>query len=154
MNWSSVVGGKLQPLHWCLVGIPMLSTSCQSTYDFLRARGAKVAWDRVVWEPWSMPRYNFILWLAVLGRLKTKDRLHFASIDASCVFCWHEDETHAYLFFSGAWTSSLWGKIKSWLRINRCMSIIVSVIQGLSPRGRNKEAKIQRVSLGLTVYLI
>jgi hypothetical protein len=58
-----------------------------STYDFLRAQGAKVAWDRVVWEPWSMPRYNFILWLAVLGRLKTKDRLHFASIDASCVFC-------------------------------------------------------------------
>jgi hypothetical protein len=32
-----------------------------SAYDFLRARGAKVAWDRVVWEPWSMPRYNFIL---------------------------------------------------------------------------------------------
>jgi hypothetical protein len=125
-----------------------------NAYDFLRAQGAKVTWDRMVWEPWSMPRYNFILWLTVLGRIKTKDRLHFASINAFCVFCRQEDETHAHLFFSRAWTSSLWGEIKSWLRINRRMSIIVSAIRGLSPRGRNKEAKMRRVSLGLTIYLI
>jgi hypothetical protein len=78
-----------------------------NAYDFLRAQGAKVTWDRMVWEPWSMPRYNFILWLTVLGRLKKKDRLHFASINALCVFCRHEDETHAHLFCSRAWTSSL-----------------------------------------------
>ena len=44
-----------------------------------------------------MPRYNFILWLAVLGRLRTKDRLHFLQSDLTCVFCQDEEETQSPL---------------------------------------------------------
>ena len=47
----------------------------RNAYDYFRLRGDEVTWLCVVWDSWSMPRYNFILWLAALGKLRTKDRL-------------------------------------------------------------------------------
>jgi len=44
-------------------------------YDFFRPVGSAVSWGRMVWEQWSLPKYSFILWLAVLGKLRTHDRL-------------------------------------------------------------------------------
>jgi len=92
---------KLLLLQRCQVGIPELSTSYQVL--MISSEPGVLRWLRTKWfGAWSMPRYNFILWLAVLGRLKTKDRFCLASIDASCVLCCQEDETHSHLFFSCA----------------------------------------------------
>jgi len=77
-------------------------------YDFLRFRSTPVFWKRVVWESWSMPRYSFTLWLVVLGRLRTRDRLRFLQTDTTCVFCQVDEESHSHLFFSCHWTSLLW----------------------------------------------
>jgi hypothetical protein len=56
-----------------------------NAYEHLRTKGTPVSWVNVVWEPWCLPRHSFILWLALLKRLRTKDRLHFVDIDVS--FC-------------------------------------------------------------------
>jgi len=40
-------------------------------YEFLRFKGTSVSWVKVVWEPWCLPRHSFILWLALLRRLRT-----------------------------------------------------------------------------------
>jgi len=76
-------------------------TGCFSAnaYDFFRLKGHKVRWDTVVWEQWSLPKHCFVLWLAVLGKHKTKDRLFFLPLDPSCVFCSQEQESHDHLFF-------------------------------------------------------
>ena len=123
-------------------------------YDFFRPVGSIVSWDRVVWEQWSLPKYSFILWLAVLGKLKTRDRLWFIPSDPSCAFCRCESETHAHLFFACSWTGRLWGRIKDWLRIDRRMMSINSALRGLFPKRSNLVARMRRVSLGITVYLI
>jgi hypothetical protein len=123
-------------------------------YDFFRPVGSIVPWDRVVWEQWSLPKYSFILWLAVLGKLKTRDRLWFIPSDPSCAFCRCESETHAHLFFACSWTGRLWGRIKDWLRIDRRMMSINSALRGLFPKRSNLVARMRRVSLGITVYLI
>jgi hypothetical protein len=47
-----------------------------------------------------MPRYNFIMWLAVMGKLHTRDRLRFLQTDPSCVFCRDEEESHNQFFFA------------------------------------------------------
>lgn len=48
-----------------------------AAYDFFRAHGSKVSWEKVVCESWSMTKFNFILWLVVLGKLKKRDHLQF-----------------------------------------------------------------------------
>jgi hypothetical protein len=59
-----------------------------------------VPWVKVVWESWSMPRYNFISWLAVVGKLWTCDRLRFLQLDPLCVFYRVDEESHNHLFFT------------------------------------------------------
>jgi len=61
--------------------------SCPFTanaYDFFRFKAASVQWASVVWEQWSLPRHSFSLWLAMLGKLRTRDRLQFLSPDPIC----------------------------------------------------------------------
>jgi len=68
------------------------------SYDFLRFKYDLIPWAKVVWETWSLPKYNFILWLAVKGKLCTRDRLRFLDINLLCVFCRLYKETHNHLF--------------------------------------------------------
>ncbi|XP_011016286.1 PREDICTED: uncharacterized protein LOC105119798 [Populus euphratica] len=56
-------------------------------YQFFRPSGPTIPWHRVVWEHWSLAKYSFILWLAVLGKLRTCDRLQFLHVDPTCAFC-------------------------------------------------------------------
>jgi len=123
-------------------------------YDFFRPVGSMVQWSRVVWEPWSLPKHSFILWLAIIGKLRTRDRLQFLPIDPTCAFCRCEEESHAHLFFSCHWAGRLWAKIKSWLRIGRSMSSLRSALRGLNSKRSNMESWMRRVSLAITVYLI
>jgi len=62
--------------------------------------------------------------------------------------------TYSHLFFTCSWTACFWLQIKLWLRINRRMMTLTSAIRGLHSGGNNLEARMKRVSLGLTVYLI
>jgi hypothetical protein len=48
----------------------------------------------------------------------------------------------------------MWAKIKSWLRIGRNMLTLNNVIRGLHFQRNNIKARMRRVSLGITVYLI
>jgi hypothetical protein len=101
-----------------------------------------------------MPKYNFILWLAVVGKLRTRDRLHFLQLDPLCVFYRVDKESHNHLFFSCLWTSRLWRMIKSWLHLHKRMSTINSAIYGLPSSRSNTASRMRRVSLGILIYLI
>jgi len=68
-------------------------------YDIFRPIGSAVSWGWVVWEQWSLPKYSFILWLAVLGKLRTRDRLVFVLTDPNCMFCRQVEESYSHLFF-------------------------------------------------------
>ena len=123
-------------------------------YEFLRFNGTSVSWVKVVWEPWCLPRHSFILWLPLLGRLRTRDRLYFVDTNASCVFFPNHEGSHSHIFFACSWTSLLWSKVKSWLWLYRVMATISNVVQGLNIRGGNVIARMKRVSLSIVVYLI
>ena len=141
ISFLSIVGTQMRAFHWCAGGPQLL------------ARPA-VSWHRVVWEMWSLPKYNFILWLAIMGKLRTRDRLTFIPLDPACVFCRHGMESHGHLFFACVWSGGLWAKIKSWLRIGRRMTTLNSAIHGLSPQRCNMELRMRRVALAITIYLL
>ncbi|CAL5364318.1 unnamed protein product [Camellia sinensis] len=45
-----------------------------------------VNWANLVWTPYSIPRVGFIVWMAILGRLNTGDRLAIFGINPNPVF--------------------------------------------------------------------
>jgi len=94
------------------------------------------------------------MWLALHKRLRTKDKLHFVDIDVSCVFCQDHEESHSHLFFACRWTSLLWMKVKSWLRLNRGITTINSSVRGLHLKGKTAVTRMKKVSLSIVVYLI
>jgi hypothetical protein len=115
-------------------------------YQFLRLMGATISWHRVVWEQWSLPKYSFILWLAALGKLRTRDLLSFIPIDPTYVFCRQEEESHKHLFFLCGWPGHLWSMITSWLRLNRATNSLSSALRELHPKKRSMVARMRRVS--------
>jgi len=70
-----------------------------NAYASLRPHSSAVNWEKIVWEQWALPRHNFTLWLAMLGKLHTKDRLKFIHTDTLYMFCRQAEESHGHLFF-------------------------------------------------------
>ncbi|KAF3488387.1 hypothetical protein F2Q69_00052658 [Brassica cretica] len=88
--------------------------SSLKTWEQIREKEAMVPWSRAVWFTQGVPRYTFIVWLAVRNRLSTGDRMRAWGIQQSYVLCGERDETRDKLAgrFSGNitdpdWTSSL-----------------------------------------------
>lgn len=123
-------------------------------YDHFRVKGREISWDSVVWESWSLPKHSFVLWLAALGKLRTKDRLHFVPENLNCVFCAQEEESHAHLFFHCSWTSSFWSSITRWLHLPRRLPTLSSAIRGLAPKKKSMVHRMRRASLSIAVYLL
>ena len=107
--WKTLVSLKDQLVQDCGSSSSIVTTmtswsagtGCFSAnaYEHFRMKGSTIHWDKVVWEPWSLPKHCFVLWIAVLGRLRIKVRLHFIPTDTSCVFCSQDQESHSHLFF-------------------------------------------------------
>lgn len=86
------------------------SFSSKETWEQLRSHSALVPWCKAVWFKEAVPRYSFITWLALQGRLPTKDRLRGwgLNVNADCVLCSAGNETHDHLFFNCAYSSAVW----------------------------------------------
>lgn len=73
----------------------------KSAWLAIRTTNSEVVWCPLVWFNKHVPRWSFILWVALLGRLSTKDRLQSWGIamDSNCVLCHGGVEDHNHLFF-------------------------------------------------------
>ena len=90
----------------------------------------------------------------MLGKLRTRDRLHFLSSDPICPLCQIADESHDHLFFSCDWSSSLWRKAKHWLKIHNSMLSLSRATRVLQNNKKGLQPRMRRVSLAVLVYLI
>ncbi|XP_019092669.1 PREDICTED: uncharacterized protein LOC104744616 [Camelina sativa] len=89
--------------------------SSKDTWEQLRVHSPLVPWNKVVWLKEGVPRYSFILWLAIKGRLPTRDRLRTwgLSIPTNCVLCSDGIETHDHLFFKCSFSARVWQSFAS-----------------------------------------
>lgn len=58
---------------------------------------------KVIWNRYNTPKNGFLMWLAVQGKLLTRDRLDKWGMmveDDKCVVCGRAKETKDHLFFS------------------------------------------------------
>ena len=73
-----------------------------ATWEYIRAHKERVEWCPLIWFNKHIPRYSFVVWMAIKERLHTEDRLlQFGIVDDSCcVLCQQEEESHDHLFFN------------------------------------------------------
>ncbi|XP_058768924.1 uncharacterized protein LOC131642722 [Vicia villosa] len=86
-----------------------------TVYRSICGESNKVPWKHLFYQNHARPRAKFILWLALWGRLGTKDRLEKIGInhDKHCCFCL-QHETINHLFFDCAFTGFVWRNLLSW----------------------------------------
>ncbi|XP_058776403.1 uncharacterized protein LOC131650721 [Vicia villosa] len=91
-----------------------------SFYDEIRGDRGQVDWNFLLCKNFAKPRARFVLWLSLLGRLSTKDRLrkHGSDIDDKCVFC-NKEETLNHLFFECSDTRQTWSKVLCFIGYHR-----------------------------------
>lgn len=72
-----------------------------SGYTWRRGELEKWPWSRWIWCKGILPKHSFICWLAMHGRLLTKERLHRIGIcqDDNCQLCGDAPETVVHIYF-------------------------------------------------------
>lgn len=84
--------------------------STQGTWEFIREKKICCEWADAVWFKYSTPRYSFILWMVMKGRLATGDkmRIWMSNINVECVLCNEPLETLEHLFFECSYSAKIW----------------------------------------------
>lgn len=82
--------------------------SSKGTWEQLRTSSPQVRWSNAVWFREAIPKASFILWLVLLRRLPTRDRLRGWGMNVSdiCPFC--SLKTHDHLFVACPYSHDLW----------------------------------------------
>ena len=80
---------------------------------------------RMVWKKLAPPRVEILVWLIMLGRLSTKDRLVklncISILDQNCVLYGADIESVSHLFFSCPLAWLLWHRCMQWWGIYWCL---------------------------------
>ncbi|XP_019258106.1 PREDICTED: uncharacterized protein LOC109236386 [Nicotiana attenuata] len=97
------------------------SFTIREMYKQLRGEFLKVNWSRMLCNNRSSPKWKFILYLAVQGKLYTKDRLIGWGMQVSpeCPLSEHEMENHSHIFFTCSFSEDIWIRLLKWMAINR-----------------------------------
>ncbi|XP_052621954.1 uncharacterized protein LOC128127522 [Lactuca sativa] len=117
-----------------------------------------VDWYDLVWFQNRIPSHCFILWLAILGRLRTQDRMKRwkNSIDFNCVFCNAQMDSHSHLFSDCNYSKEVWNLMKNKVEIKHCPGNWFEIIIELqySLKKKNISNFIKKTALAATVYHI
>ncbi|XP_059451249.1 uncharacterized protein LOC132182059 [Corylus avellana] len=80
------------------------------TWELLREKKEEIAWWKLVWFSYAIPKHAFILWLAIQDRLVTGERLLKWGFqgDIKCLFCHNQVESRGHLFFECSFSYRIW----------------------------------------------
>ncbi|KAL6508301.1 hypothetical protein OROHE_021843 [Orobanche hederae] len=117
----------------------------KAAYALVRPPLDKVVWKELMLNNKATPKARFCLWMALRGRLATKDRMirFDSSIDPTCSLCNQEPEDINHLLFCCAETGSMWRRLLSWYGLSCTAQTWEEVVcfacrnaKGKSPRKR------------------
>ncbi|KAI8570416.1 hypothetical protein RHMOL_Rhmol01G0032200 [Rhododendron molle] len=102
--------------------------------------------------------WSFILWLAILGRLFTKDRLHKWGIinDSFCVLCYGGVKSHSHLFFDCPFSPSIWLQVRTCCGLQAHVWDLNSEVQWGSLYGKESSMRVTlfKLCLAASVYYL
>ena len=127
------------------------------TWDYLRGDHPRVPWHHLVWFTGNIPRHSFIVWLAMLNKLSTQDRIwKFTPGPLACVLCHKAMESHDHLFFTCEFSSFIWQGIMSRFNMDGFPLDWSTFTVWAASKWKSKKPKdiMPRMCLGATIYAI
>ncbi|KAK7280822.1 hypothetical protein RIF29_08334 [Crotalaria pallida] len=87
-------------------------------YRYLMGAQPQFPWHRVIWNPLTVAKHQFTMWLLVHEKLRTKDNLQFMQVSPLCVLCSGVDESCRHLFFECSWSKQLLQLAANWVGVD------------------------------------
>ncbi|XP_071692649.1 uncharacterized protein [Rutidosis leptorrhynchoides] len=115
-------------------------------------------WSKLVWFSQCIPRHSFIMWVALHGKLRTRDK--FMRVESNenlkCPFCNVCKDNHNHLFFERDYPKVVWHELKSLARLDHAPNLLTDIVPYMLSRPINKSvwSIIQRLVFGACVYCI
>ncbi|XP_056854095.1 uncharacterized protein LOC130503495 [Raphanus sativus] len=125
-------------------------------YIYLKGPQPLVSWSNVIWTSYGIPRQSFLMWLVLLDRCPTRDRMIRWGIDVSpnCLLCNTTNESRNHLFFECAYTATIWGAIAARCQLRPLLNWDSTLMQ-LQSLGGNKDLKrLTLLAVQATIYWI
>lgn len=89
--------------------------SVKQTYVDLQGAVEQVEWYKIVWFSQNIPKHSVILWLEILNKLTTQDKIRkWGSYDLMvCPLCYLDMDSHQHLFFQCDYAKQFWSRVKA-----------------------------------------
>ncbi|KAL0458716.1 UNVERIFIED_CONTAM: hypothetical protein Slati_0498800 [Sesamum latifolium] len=123
-------------------------------YEYFRPKRTRRPWQKTIWKAFVPPKYSFVLWLGLRGRLATRDRLSFQQEEEACSLCINKQGSARHLFFEYPFSDFVWSQIRHWVGFSRCMSTLLSAVKWLNKEktGSSVQNKARHIALACTVH--
>ncbi|GJY13625.1 RNA-directed DNA polymerase, eukaryota, reverse transcriptase zinc-binding domain protein [Tanacetum coccineum] len=132
--------------------------SVSQAYDELKGREEEVKWANLIWFSQNIPKHSFILWMAILNKLSTQDKIRgWGSYDMMvCSLCNQDADSHQHPFFKCQYADKFWSMAKSKLGINSTDMEWNEFICYASKlyNGNSIQSVIRRLGIAACVYLL
>ncbi|CAA7047417.1 unnamed protein product [Microthlaspi erraticum] len=99
--------------EWEIDGTVSGKYSMGLVYQELRQEQEVVPWGKIVWNRGGIPKHNFLVWLFVMNRCPTRDRILGWGLqtDPHCLLCNSGMETRDHLLFDCPVSWLIWSEI-------------------------------------------
>nr|GEY52969.1 hypothetical protein [Tanacetum cinerariifolium] len=118
----------------------------------------RVTWYKVIWFSHCTPKHSFIIWLTVLKRLSTQDRLAkwYPRKTVICPMCEKCRDSHDHLFFKCSYFDEIWIDIKKMIKIKEVANERDEVLNKMTVMACNNSIRgiLGRIVLAASVYFI
>lgn len=111
-----------------------------------------------VWNRLNVPKHRLILWLAILNKMRTKERLKRITVvlDSLCLICWTAEEDVQHLFFRCKYSDEYFRRLKLWTMMQCDKNELLGILMWI--KKKKKISKFRRnvlfVVLSACVYHI
>lgn len=85
----------------------------KNVWNKIRVHLPPVSWYRLVWHKARIPKHAFTVWLFVLNRNPTLERLARwgTDVEQTCLLCGQQTESRDHLFFQCPYSAEIWNNI-------------------------------------------
>ena len=90
--------------------------SIKKTYIARVEPHLRFRWINVIWNRFSIPKTRFIYWMAVIQKLKTRDKLKLIRVvdNDLCPLCGIHSKSNAHLFFECIFSQRCLQEVRRW----------------------------------------
>ncbi|XP_071728929.1 uncharacterized protein [Rutidosis leptorrhynchoides] len=157
LKWLGSKNGR-EEIKWLTNEGKKVHFSTHQVWKDLRVSKPKVLWHHIVWFKFFEPKHAFILWLAILNRLSTQDRMQIWMPGSvfKCSLCDKVNDSIRHLFFECEYSKSIWMVMKGKLLFKGLPNQIDGIVDCLAKYPYNNKiwCTVNRIMLAACVYFV